>query len=379
MEFMKKTIGIFSTKQGHQSIAEAIKEKIEREAKDRYQVKIFYTKLLLELVYDSFYRLAPSALKFPYDLSIKIVEKDTELKKLVYYHFFQTTYKSSLQFVKKNQIDLAISCYFPFGPTLEKIQSKMGVPYLNIITDPRTIHPWQISPQAQSNFFFDQTAIANFHKQCQATVSGWFVGDKYEKNYDKEKVKQELKIKEDLVFLIVSGSEGSGAILKILPSLINCPKPLRVFVACGKNQALYQNVLGIKKSLASFGQSKALITPLSFTKDMRLYMQAADLIIGKAGPNTLFESVATLTPFFAITHMVQEEGNLDIIKEKHLGYVEEKAEMANKKLLEIINHPEQLKVFQKSLIDLKKYNQQSGKILIAKIDQIFQEQEAKII
>ncbi len=376
---MKKTIGIFSTKQGHQSIAEAIKEKIERAANDRYQVKIFYTKLLLEQPYNFFYRFAPSSFKFPYNLSVKIVEKDAELKKLIFYHFFQTTYRSSLQFTKKNEIDLAISCYFPFSPTLEKIQNKMGIPYLNIITDPRTIHPWQISTQAQSNFFFDQTAIANFHKQCQAAVSGWFVSDKYEKNYDKEKVKQELKIKEDLVFLIVSGSDGSEAILKILPSLINCQKPLRVFVACGKNQALYKNVLGVKKSLTLFGQSKAVITPLGFTQDMHLYMQAADLIIGKAGPNTLFESVATLTPFFAITHMVQEEGNLDIIKEKHLGYVEEKAEIANDKLLKIINRPEQLKVFQKSLIDLKKYNQQSGKILIRKIDQIFQEQQAKII
>lgn len=376
---MKKTIGIFSTKQGHQSIAEAIKEKIEREANDRYQVKIFYTKLLLELLFDSIYRFAPSSLKFPYDLSVKIVEKDAELSKLIFYKFFQETYKSSLQFVKKNQIDLAINCYFPFGPTLDKIQNKMAIPHLNIITDPRTIHPWQISPQAQSNFFFDQTAIAHFHKQCQAAISGWFVNDKYEKSYDKEKVKEELKIKEDLVFLIVSGSDGSTAILKILPSLINCPKPLRVFVACGKNSTLYNNIVGIKKSLTLFSQSKAVITPLGFTKDMHLYMQVADLIIGKAGPNTLFESVATLTPFFAITHMVQEEGNLDIIKEKHLGYVEEKAEIANNKILEIINHPEQLKVFQKSLTDLKKYNQQSGKILINKIDQIFQEQETKII
>jgi UDP-N-acetylglucosamine:LPS N-acetylglucosamine transferase len=102
-------------------------------------------------------------------------------------------------------------------------------------------------------------------------------------------------------------------------------------------------------------------------------MQAADLVLGKAGPNTLFESVATLTPFFAITYIAQEEGNLEIVKEQQLGYVEDKARAANKKILDIIKHPEQLEKFQEHLLDLKKYNQQSIDVLIKEIDKIFEE------
>lgn len=369
---MKKTIGIFSTKQGHQSIAEAIKEKIEKQAEDRYQVNIFYTKQVLEPIYESLYRLAPATLKVYYDFTAKMLEKDAELSKLIFNIFFQETYKPSLKFIKENKIDLAISCYFPFRPTLEKIENNLAIPYLNIITDPRIIHPWQIFSQARTNFFFEKQNLQQFKKQCRAKVSGWFVGEQFEKIYDKEKLKQQLKIKEKLVFLVTSGSDGSTAILKILPALINCPKPLQVFVACGSNRTLYNNILGIKKSLTLLSQSQAIITPLGFTKKMHLYMQVADLIIGKAGPNTLFESVATLTPFFAITHIAQEEGNLEIIREKQLGYVEEKTKKANKKLLNIINHPQQLETFQKSLLDLKQYNQKSGEILITEIDRILQ-------
>lgn len=368
---MKKTIGVFSTKQGHQSIAEAIKEKIEKQAGDRYQVEIFYTKQILEPVYESLYRLAPSSLKLPYNLTVKMIEKDAELSKLIFKIFLQATYKPSLQFIKEKNIDLAINCYFPFLPTLEKIQKQLAVSHLNIITDPRTIHPWQIAPQAYNNFFFENDSHYHFAKQHRVTISGWFVGEKFEKEYDKEKLRKKLKIKQSLVFLIASGSDGSAAILKILPALINCPNPLHVFIACGNNHALYNNIVGFKKSLKLFSQSQAIITPLAYTKNMHLYMQVADLIIGKAGPNTLFESVATLTPFFAITHIAQEKGNLEIIKEKNLGYVEEKAKEANKKLLDIINHPQQLAKFAKALLELKQYNQQSSKILIEEIDKIF--------
>ncbi len=369
---MKKSIGIFSTKQGHQSIAEAIKEKIEKLAGDRYQVHVFYTKQIFEAIYESLYRIAPSALKLPYDLSTKVIEKDAELSKLIFDLFFQYTYKPSLEFVKEKKIDLAISCYFPFQSTFKKIQKEVVIPYLNIITDPRTIHPWQIFKEARVNLFFEENSLKKFQKKCQARASGWFVGTRFEKDYQKEQIKKKLKIKEKLTFLISSGSDGSAAVLKILPALVNCPKPLRVFVACGRNQTLYNNVLGIKKSLKMFSQSRATITPLAFTNNMHLYMQVADLIIGKAGPNSLFESVATLTPFFAITHIAQEEGNLEIIKEYQLGYVEEKAKTANDKILDIINHSQQLKKFQQHLLNLKQYNQQSADILLEEIDQIFQ-------
>ena len=368
---MKKNIGIFSTKQGHQSIAEAIKEKIEKEAGDRYQVHIYYTKQPFSLIYNSIYRLAPKAFDRPYEFSVNMIKNHAKLNKLVSVFFLKSTYQSCIRFIKEKNIDVVINTFFYFQPALEKIKQKKNIPYINAIANPRTIHPFELSPKAEINLFFDKENLTKYQKKCLAKAAGWFVGERFEREYRKEEIKKKLKIKTAINFLIVSGSEGSTAVLKILPALINCQKPLQVFVACGHNKTLYNNVLGIQKSLAAFSQSKAIITPLKFTKKIHLYMQAADLIIGKAGPNTLFESVATVTPFFAITHLAQEEGNLEIIQEYQLGYVEEKVKAANKKILDIINQPQQLEKFHKHLLNLKAYNQQSAQILIKKIDQIF--------
>lgn len=369
----KKIIGVFSTKQGHQSIAEAVKEKIELQAPNQYEVKIFYTKMPMSFFYDSLYRLAPAALQSSYDWSIKIVEKDAELSKFIFKYFRDYTRKSAQRFIKDNHIDLAISAYFPFRPVLEEVSREKNIPHLNIITDPRTIHPWQIFPYSAMNLFFDEHKFDIYQKKCRARAAGWFVAKRYETNYNQVQVRKKLKIKNQLTFLIVSGSEGSTAVLKILPALINCHKAVQIFIACGKNQIFYDNVLGIRRSLKLFSQSKAKIIPLRFTKDIHQYMQVADLVIGKAGPNTLFESVATLTPFFAITHIAQEAGNLDLIKEWQIGYVEENGKAASKKLLEIIKHPEELAQFQPGLKKLKAYNQKASQILIKEIENAFKQ------
>ena len=89
----------------------------------------------------------------------------------------------------------------------------------------------------------------------------------------------------------------------------------------------------------------------------------------KAGPNSLFESVATKTPYFAISHISgQEDGNLDIIKDYKLGFVEERSAKAVKLLKQTCNNPETLKQFDKSLETLAKYNKNSGKRLIELIE-----------
>ncbi len=116
---MKKNIGIFSTKQGHQSIAEAIKEKIEDQAGDRYQVHIFYTKQPFSLIYNSIYRFAPKTLDRPYEFSVNMIENHAELNKLVYNYFLKSTYQSSMHFIEEKNIDITIGTYFYFQPALE--------------------------------------------------------------------------------------------------------------------------------------------------------------------------------------------------------------------------------------------------------------------
>lgn len=364
-----KTIGIFTSTHGHESIALAIKEKIEHAYQDDYQVKLFSDPLKFSQLYDLAYRLGPGVLGSPFQLSATIAQSDPKLKQAMKALFSPNNTAEIEQFAKKNKLDICINTYFSYNSALEKLNEK-NLPFINVLADPKTVHPLLVADRADAQLAFDAFLVKKF-KDKNVITAGWFVREKFEKKYNKQVIRKKLKLVDQFTVLVTSGSAGANAVLKILPSIINCQQPVTFIMACGKNDFLYHSIEGIKKTIQTLSSSQANIVTLGFTKNLHTYMQAADLIVGKAGPNTLFESVACEVPFFAITHIHgQEDGNLDLIRDYKLGFVEENDAKANQKLTYILNHPEKLKAFTKPLQKLKQYNQNSIKILMAEIKRL---------
>jgi UDP-N-acetylglucosamine:LPS N-acetylglucosamine transferase len=70
-------------------------------------------------------------------------------------------------------------------------------------------------------------------------------------------------------------------------------------------------------------------------------MASADIIMGKAGPNMLFESVTLGKPFIATAYIPgQEEANLAFIQRHNLGRVAIRSDEQRKLLSALIHHPE---------------------------------------
>jgi UDP-N-acetylglucosamine:LPS N-acetylglucosamine transferase len=162
---------------------------------------------------------------------------------------------------------------------------------------------------------------------------------------------------------VVSGSEGTFNIFKILSTFLNPKYKIQVLILCGNNSEMVRAVKTLKSLSEKIRGPK--ITGVGYTDSMQFYLRAADLVVGKAGPNTMFQSAATLTPFFAISHISgQEDGNLDIIKRYGIGYVEENPRLATQKLKQIIDNPKILNKFTKNLKALSKYCQGSGEKLL---------------
>ena len=85
----------------------------------------------------------------------------------------------------------------------------------------------------------------------------------------------------------------------------------QVILATGTNRAL----------LARYKDARNLAA-LSFTSEIAPFMAAADVIMGKAGPNMLFEAVTLGKPFIATAYIPgQEQANLPFIQRHGLGWV----------------------------------------------------------
>lgn len=355
----KRVVGIFTTGEGHKSIAEAIKDGLGSE----YKSEIFFDEEPLAKIYLPFYQYFPKLFKVPFKLSSYEESLNTQHK------IFQLRYQKKIEkFFQRHRPDLLLSTYFMYNSNLERLQDLTQTPFINAVADPRTPHPVTIANKARINLTFDKT----LEKYCKKTYpnanyqsTGWFVRSKFEEEYDQKQVRKKLGLDQDkLTFLIASGSEGTAIIMKVLPILIFSQQPIQVIVACGSNQALYSSTRALQKIIEKSENTGSLI-PLKFTPEIHRYMQAADLVIGKAGPNMLFESIATQTPFFAITHISgQEDGNLDIIRKHNLGYVEENILKAQKLLKKIIERPEELNRFKDDVSKMKTYNQQSKEKLL---------------
>ena len=109
---------------------------------------------------------------------------------------------------------------------------------------------------------------------------------------------------------------------------VNC----QVIVVCGMNKQL----LGKLMKLAE--ERPKLFHLYPYVNNMRELLGASDVVVGKAGPNLLFESIFMEKPFLATGCLPgQEEGNLEFIKRENLGWVVEEPKEAVELLEELCN------------------------------------------
>ena len=106
------------------------------------------------------------------------------------------------------------------------------------------------------------------------------------------------------------GGEGAAKFARTVESLLALDN-VQVILAAGTNEGLLKHFSG-----------RPHIHAIPFTRQIAPFMQAADVVMGKAGPNMLFETVTLGKPFIATAYIPgQEEVNLEFIQRYGLGWV----------------------------------------------------------
>ncbi len=114
------------------------------------------------------------------------------------------------------------------------------------------------------------------------------------------------------VVLFVGGGDGAGDMLPFVQTLMARQPRAQVVVIAGRNQALRQRL---------HSQCRAPnLRILGFQDNMPQWMRAADLLVSKAGPNTLAEAFLMGLPT-VIYHAIpgQETGNPQLVVEHDAG------------------------------------------------------------
>lgn len=353
---------IVSSTEGHLSMAKAIE--LGLRAQGFTSLNLFVENSAV-LPYRLYYRYAPKLHRLA-DLllgSMKPVLLLRRLLKLKYAKIAQTM-------VGKYQPKIVISTNYAFNSSFEPLHLKGTLQYFTVICDPRSYNLINVAHDGCVNLAFDEKQLGvlsrDFPKAiCVAT--GWFVRPEFKPPLSSSEAKKTIGINpEKFCALFVAGSEGMQRVQNTVKVLAETKTDMTVLVACGKNQLLFKT---IERLGQQYADSAMHIKPFGFTLEIAPYFQAADIIVGKAGPNMIFEAVACHKPFIATTSLEgQELGNLDLIKELNIGFTETDSNKAAKLLVSLVNNSDKITALTPNITELAEFNRESVSRLVQLLD-----------
>jgi 1,2-diacylglycerol 3-beta-galactosyltransferase len=305
---------------GHRSAAQAIIEALE----------VYYPNRVTTEMLDFFVEYAPP----PFDMAVTTYAPMAQVpdlwelgyklsngkwrSKLVQEVLWPYIHKAAERLVKEHPCDLFLSVHPIINTPLLRALGDQHDPYVIVITDMVTTHalwynnsatitlaPTEEAKQRGVNIGLDPERIQ---------VVGQPIADKFRQPpAPKAELRKMLGWPQDLpVVLMVGGGEGMGPIEETVRAVDSAQLDLVMAIIAGRNDTL-------KKSLESADlQTQAMV--YGFVDNMSDLMNAADIIVTKAGPGTISEAFIAGLPIILYSRMPgQEDGNVDYVVDKKAG------------------------------------------------------------
>jgi UDP-N-acetylglucosamine:LPS N-acetylglucosamine transferase len=195
---------------------------------------------------------------------------------------------------------------------------KIDRPLVMLFADPNGVHhTWLTEKRAAITFAptretYRQALAAGFDP-TRLHFTGWPVRGQFYHADSNARSDTLSKLHLDpgkFTLFMQGGGEGAARFGQSVENLLEIPD-VQIILATGTNDALFQQF-----------RNHPRIHPLPFTKHIAPFMSAADVVMGKAGPNMLFETLTLGKPFIATAYIPgQEEVNLEFIERHGLGWV----------------------------------------------------------
>lgn len=347
---MTRTILILTSKTGggHISLAESLRDRLA----DNYTIELLDPQLSF---FHWHYRLVSRYALWLWAAEFQLL--DSPWWAWQAHRVFTYTVTRPLEAaIKRIQPDLIITTY-PFL-TYEVVQGlkKLGleIPFVMLFADPNRVHATWLTERyatatlAPTHETYVQALSANFDSARLHQV-GWPVRGQFYRVNSSQRAETLERLGLNSAYFTVflqGGGEGAAQFGRTVEHVLGVDRKLQVILATGTNHTLRMRFNGVKNLYA-----------LPFTKEIAPYMAAADVIMGKAGPNMLFEAVTLGKPFIATSYIPgQEEANLEFIRHHQLGWVALKAEQQGILLSKLLAHPYEMRAVEKNIANYRQWN-----------------------
>lgn len=229
--------------------------------------------------------------------------------------------------IEEGQFDIVISLYFFITPPLVTAVKNISpqTEVWSVVTDPFTVPKIWFFEKDVKYFVFSElakkTALSQGVIEKNVSVVAPVINKKFlqARGSDKRGMREKLGLPLDKkIILVAAGGDGLFNGGKVVRALMNLSDDFRLVVVCGREQSFLDQVNSLKEKYPS-----KILLAVGFAENMEELMVVADMVVGKAGPAVVFESLTIGRPLILTNYIWgQEKGNRDFVVESGVGKYE---------------------------------------------------------
>jgi 1,2-diacylglycerol 3-beta-galactosyltransferase len=342
----KRFLFLFSdTGGGHRASAQAVKNEFERLYGDAALVDM--VDVFVEMQrwpFDRFPAWYPTAVSLnavPWRISYRLTDAMPRVKTLSYLAWPYVA-KPLCRLLRDHPADVVVSFHGIPNVALLLARRKLALrdPFAIVALDLVTVHAGWFAPGADAYLVPTQAAKMRALRCGVAPERITVVGMPTRRCFlearalAREVARDHLGLSQDKpLVLIVGGGEGMGPLVPVVQAIAARRPDAYLVAIAGRNRALQ-------------AQLRALDLPVQvqvegFVANIEVWMRAADVLVTKAGPNTISEAFIAGLPLVLYTALPgQESGNVDHVVENRAGVWAPQPKATAAAVMDLLANPE---------------------------------------
>lgn len=329
---------------GHIATAKAMMQAIEASYPEQYPMEMLdYMKEVGSLRFDQQHKdMWRQALRYPVSarLGQHLIDAIPQLAMRVQRLMLDDFAKRATKDLRARQPALIISNHglITTGLAVAKRRYGLNIPVLTFATETHNISAYWADPWADHiitpNQGIKDLLVRMGVPDSKVSIVGYPVQQAFLHAPSQDTAREILGLPDGFCCLVSLGGEGIGGDVKrILNTILELPQLSTVIVICGRNPQLKEDLN------QHFSDPRLRIE--GFVDTMATFLAAADVVVGKAGPASVYETLAVGKPMLMTSYAgLNEKGVLDFVEAQQLGHYVPTTGDLKKHLKDFLDHPE---------------------------------------
>jgi processive 1,2-diacylglycerol beta-glucosyltransferase len=260
-------------------------------------------------------------------------------------------------YLEREKPDLVVSTYFTFTHYLETLKQVDQLDAITVMLNPEPFdshYIWfskafdwsMVFSQKSFNEIVEKGLPANkvkvFHFPSKPSLA--------KRTESQAVLRNRLSLaRRPFTVLFFFGAEGVGPVKKFVLALVERGLALQAVIVCGKNERLKTDM----EALAAGPTGALHIEVRGYATNLSEYIAAADVVVGKSGPNQVFETLLQQRPIVISSFLANERQTTDWVMGNKVGWLTRSPSHLATLLAKLIAQPEILEQYRENIRKLK--------------------------